>query len=133
MRTAIDTSVLISIFSEEHNGQKWIHVLEKARSAGPLLVSETVFAELSSRISSLRDLKGALEDHGIAFDSINEETAFRAGRMFGQYRAQGGPRTRMIPDFLVAAHAMVQGDRLATLDRGYFRNYFNDLELLTLD
>lgn len=39
---------------------------------------------------------------------------------------------RLIPDFLIAAHAQIDCDRLAAADRGYLRRYFPDLPVLTL-
>jgi predicted nucleic acid-binding protein len=57
--------------------------------------------------------------------------AWLAGQTFKTYRKAGGPRARMIPDFLIAAHAQHQADRLATVDRGYLREYFPKLKLLT--
>jgi len=50
--------------------------------------------------------------------------------MIWRYRRSGGPREHLIPDFLIAAHAMVHADRLAATDRGYLSRWFNDLKLL---
>jgi hypothetical protein len=47
-----------------------------------------------------------------------------------RYRREGGPRQHLIPDFLIAAHAQVQCNRLAAIDRGYLRRYFPKLKLL---
>ncbi len=46
------------------------------------------------------------------------------------YRKAGGPREHLVPDFLIAAHAQIQANRLAAVDRGYLRTWFPELELL---
>lgn len=50
--------------------------------------------------------------------------------MWREYRASGGKRTRLIADFLIGAHAQVRGGPLLTHDRGFFRRYFTDLQIL---
>ena len=59
--------------------------------------------------------------------------AYLAGLTFKRYREAGGPRQFLVPDFIIAAHAQVQADRLAAIDRGYLRQWFPDLQILTPD
>ena len=67
----------------------------------------------------------------IFYDPITPAAAYLAGQVFLRDRRLGGPRLHLIPDFLIAAHASVQADRLAALDRGYLRTYFPDLRILS--
>jgi len=66
----------------------------------------------------------------VIYEPIKPEAAYLAGQMFLRYRREGGPRQHLIPDFLIAAHASAQADRLAAIDRGYLRTYFPDLEIM---
>ena len=66
----------------------------------------------------------------ISYDPISPEAAYLAGQTFKSYRKAGGPRELLVPDFLIAAHAQIQANRLAAVDRGYLRTWFPELELL---
>lgn len=54
---------------------------------------------------------------GVVVLQIGPVAAWEAGHIFRKYRESGGPRKRFIPDFLIVAHAQMQAERLATVDR----------------
>jgi predicted nucleic acid-binding protein len=128
--TAVDTSVLLAIAKGESTAPAWADALEKARARGELVICETVAAELSAfwrdEAAYVRFVAGI----GATFLPVNERAARGAGRIFAMYRQSGGPREHLIPDFLIAAHALHQTDQLAAIDRGYLRAYFPRLRIL---
>ena len=131
MRTAVDSSVLWCLINREPPAAEWKPALRRAVEEGELLICPIVFAEIAP---AYPDLDEAVRDLGrlqMRYDEIFPESAFAAGAVFKAYRAEGGPRESMIPDFLIASHAQMQADRLAAVDRGYLRRYFPSLKLLT--
>ncbi|MFT4604024.1 MAG: hypothetical protein ACI9W4_000743 [Rhodothermales bacterium] len=58
--------------------------------------------------------------------------AFLAGRQFQRYRLDNrGPKTSLLPDFLIGAHAAVLDIPLVTRDVRRYRTYFPRLTLIT--
>ena len=130
MIVAVDSSVLLAIFNGEPGSEEWMSALIQARRAGRLVVCDVVYAELAPAFASKAKFDAALGTLGASLDPIGADAAWLAGVTFKAYRKDGGPRAHLIPDFLVAAHARVQGNQLAASDRGYIRRYFPDLQLL---
>lgn len=130
MRTALDSSVLIQLYRKQAGWEAWRDCLQAAANEGELIISPVAFAEYSIAYPSLESARSDLERLNIHYEPIDPASAYLAGQVFLRYRRKGGPRQHLIPDFLIAAHACVQANRLAALDRGYFRAYFPALVLL---
>jgi len=132
VRTALDSSVLLLILRRQPGWEQWQAALDKASAEGALVFCPVVFAECSIGFPSVMKAREQFEMLGIAYDPISTESAWLAGQTFLDYRRQKGTRDHLIPDFLIAAHASLQADRIAALDRGYLRRYFPKLPFLGL-
>jgi len=137
MRTAIDSNIISSIWSWEPSAEKVAEQLRRAKQEGALLISPFVFAELHAHPKMTADsFRDFLENAGVAVDFEIEERVWAiAGLRYAHYagrrrKATGeGPR-RILADFLIGAHALVQADRLLTLDPGRYSRDFPELRLL---
>lgn len=127
----MDTSVLLAIFKGEAQGKLWLDCLQSTAETASLLISPIVFAEIRSFFESDDACQNALEALDLRYSPLSRDSASVAGRIFREYRRQGGPRTTILPDFLVAAHAATEADWLATVDRGYLRAYFPQIRILS--
>ncbi|HRF50607.1 MAG TPA: type II toxin-antitoxin system VapC family toxin [Anaerolineales bacterium] len=131
MITAIDTNVLLDVLSADpKHGPKSREALKASQRTGRLVVCEIVLAELSRYFTKIDDLKETLGRLGIASEPLGEEACHLAGQAFLQYRKRGGKRDRILSDFLIGAHAQVRCTRLLTRDRGFYRDYFSELEII---
>lgn len=131
MATAVDSSVLLDLLSSlvpEH-AERAAAALLKALEEGPVLVCECVIAEISPALGTA-GVDEFLTDWGIEFVPSSQRAATLAGAMYARYLANGGKRGRVVPDFLIGAHAMVHTGRLLARDHGYRREYFRGLDLV---
>jgi predicted nucleic acid-binding protein len=134
MRTAVDTSVILDVLTADpSHGASSEAALRRVAQQGRLVVGECVLAEITPAFRSGRSqIDEFLTDWDIDFTPSTKECAVLAGEMFTSYlrrRSKPDPR-RLVPDFLVGAHAKLLADRLLARDRGYFRDYFKGLTLL---
>lgn len=130
MKTALDSSVLLILLRREVGWEAWKEKLSRTATEGPLLMCPVVFSECSTGFSSLEQARQQFESLQIRYDPISPESAWLAGQIFLRYKKHHGARDHLLPDFLVAAHASIQADRLAAVDRGYLRSYFPKLKVL---
>ena len=128
MITAVDSNVLLDVFlpSDEHGprSREW---LTGAYNAGSIVVCDIVYAELVPSFGDRLALDEALRSISAFTSPIDTSIAYQAGTRWMQYRRAGGPRTRIIADFLIGAHAISVADVFLTRDRGFFSTYFPEL------
>ncbi len=128
MITAVDTNVLLDVFlSDAPHHAESREAVRVAYDAGAILVCDIVYAELVPAFGDRAALDEALREINARLSPIDTSIAYEAGRRWMQYRRAGGPRARIISDFLIGAHAVAAADTFLTRDRGFFETYFPEL------
>jgi predicted nucleic acid-binding protein len=137
VRTAIDINILSALWSDKHTATELAQQLGSARSHGALLISPVVYAELLAYPKATESfVNGFLSDTGIVVDfGIESSVWVDAGSRFAHYATQRrkeghGPPKRLLADFLVGSHALLQADRLMSLDANRYKRYFPELKLV---
>jgi predicted nucleic acid-binding protein len=140
MKTALDTNILSAVWSGERSAHHVAAALEAAKQKGLLVLSGPAYAEcLAHPFFTEEQIRFFMKEAGILTDlPLLDAVWMEAGRRYRQYairRRQShhdSPR-RILPDFLIGAHALLQADRLMTLDDTFFRRHFPELTLCPLE
>lgn len=129
MISAVDTSVLLDVFlGDEHHGPRSNEWLRQAYDRGAILICDPVYAELAPAFDSREALDEALRKISASISPIDTDIAYEAGRRWLRYRQAGGPRKRIVTDFLIGAHALATAETFLTRDRGFYATYFPELK-----
>ena len=137
MRTAIDTNILSALWSNEPLAEKIPERLGEAKKHGALLIAPVVYVELLAYPRATESfVSGFLSQTGITVDfDLDESVWTDAGRRFARYanrrRKSGHREAKRLPaDFLIGSHALLQADRLMSMDAARYRQYFPELKLI---
>jgi predicted nucleic acid-binding protein len=130
--TLVDTNVAIDVLTADPVWLDWsVEALRSIRERGSAFVNGVTYAELAARYDAEDALNGDLRDLGIRLERMPQTALFLAGRAYAAYRASGGPRTSLLADFFIGAHAEAAGLAILTRDPRRYRTYFPDVPLIT--
>jgi len=132
MATLIDTNVLVDLAVPSSNWHGWSRQRTiEAFDQGPVLINPIIYAEFSVRYRDIDEVDDALPEDAFRRENLPWPAAFAAAAAFRIYRKAGGQRERVLPDFLIGAHAAIRGYSLLTRDVKGYRSYFPSLDLIT--
>jgi len=127
----VDTNVLLDLVTNDPDWADWsLARLEEAALAGPVAITDAVYAEVSVRYARMEDLDAMLEGARIDLVATPRAALFLAGKAFVRYRREGGARTGVLPDFFIGAQAAVMQVPLITRDARCYRTYFPAVVLI---
>jgi predicted nucleic acid-binding protein len=129
--TLVDSNIVIDILSsnpawKDRSALK----LAECVAQGDVYFNEIIYAELAVRSSSEAELDDALRDLGLRLGAMPLGAYFLAGKAFERYRDAGGPRTSLLPDFFIGAHAEILGLPILTRDTRRYHVYFPAVTLI---
>lgn len=137
MKTALDSNILSSLWSAEKSAEHIRQNLVDARARGSIVVCAPVYVELAAHpLVTPGMVDRLLKEADITIEFVLDESVWRkAAERFAAYAhrrrtSAGGLPKRLLPDFLIAAHALMNADRLFTLDASRYQQDFPELALV---
>jgi predicted nucleic acid-binding protein len=133
MTAFFDTSALIALANPEEPNHAWSRQeFEIRQQAGPVVINDIVYAEISAGYDAQNDVDLVLAKFGFERADCSDEALFNAGQRFKRYKhAGGGPKQNVLPDFFIGAAAQSLGIPLITANPRDFRKFFSGLEIVS--
>jgi len=140
MTTAIDSNVIVALWNEDETQNLTAKkALGESQLQGRLVICGAVYAELIATPARTEAFVDRFcEETGIAVEwELGERVWRAAGAAFQSYAGRrrkqkdAEPR-RILADFLIGAHALVNGYKLLTLDGRTYQAAFPRLGIMTL-
>lgn len=135
MMTAVDTNILLDVLLQDpafvESSEK---ALRQTSSEGALVICEVVYAELAGLFPTHPSLETFLRDTGIRTIHSKSETLWKAGELWRHFclerKSKEEAGRRILADFFIGAHALLQAERLLTRDQGFYQSVFQGLQLV---
>jgi predicted nucleic acid-binding protein len=127
----VDTNVLVDVLQDDPQWADWSITQMRAQATlHALAFNPVIHAEMSLSFTTLEALDDVVRTLGLELREMPRPALFLAAKAYAQYRRRGGRKGQVLPDFLIGAHAAVEGWTLLTRDANRFTTYFPTLEVL---
>lgn len=128
----VDSNVILDVWTCNPDWSVWSQSRLRSLSLlHELAINTIVYAEISVVFSMPDPVDERLNDLGVTVLDFPRSAAFLAGKAFARYRRLGGPRTSVLPDFFIGAHAAVLGCAILTRDTRRYASYFPAVRLIS--
>lgn len=133
MTTFVDTNVLLYLLDPASVHHAWsVNEINKAKANGPVIVPDIAYCEFSIGMESKVATDEAINSLALERLPCSDESFFRAGRAFQKYKNENsGPKSNVLPDFLIGAQAETADAPLLTANRKDYTGYFTKLTLVS--
>lgn len=128
MAVLVDSSVVIDVLNVASPWRHWaVDALKTSRRKGVVCINPVVLAECFAgpRTATIPEF-ALFEQRELPWAS-----APIAGAAYGAYKQRGGSKDAILADFLIGAHAFVEGLALLTRDPRRIAAAFPDVRLIT--
>ena len=128
----VDTNVLLDVLEEDPRWAAWSQDrLDAAGATDALAINPIIYSELSMAFARIEELEAVIADAALIVEAIPREALFLAGTAFLRYRRSRGPKSSVLPDFYIGAHAAVMQWPILTRDVSRYQTYYPTVPLIT--
>ncbi len=155
MSVSIDTNILFDILlPDPQYKDSSLRLLKKYSETDKLIICNIVYGELALHFKKPGDLNKFLAETNIFLVPVSTEGLWLASLAWKEYLSRRNNqlqcsscgnqvkikcnycgtlisgRQHILADFLIGGHALVESGKLLTRDRGFYRAYFKELEVI---
>lgn len=155
MTIAIDTNILFDILLPDPKFKdSSLNLLKDYSKSNKLIISEIVYSELASQFNEQYLLDLFLSDSNIFIKNTGKDGLWIASKVWNDYNKNRNTKLQcnncghfqnyycnkcnklikskqhIIPDFIIGGHAIENSNKLISRDRGFYRKYFTELEII---
>ncbi|MGE3843051.1 MAG: type II toxin-antitoxin system VapC family toxin [Vicinamibacterales bacterium] len=127
----VDSNVILDVLTNDRKWAKWsAPTLERAAESYVLIINPIIYAELLMGFTDRAELERLLAPGWFERRPVPWEASFLAARAFLRTRKRVGGVRPALPDFYIAAHAVVEDLTLLTRDPKRYQAHFREVKLM---